>query len=408
MMQQFQQQQVQNLTSTALANVGVELNSNPTAQGPALYVQDTFTASSPDQFMDPSRNPHGISVSRAVRQQGFQGRIVGTDDTRMGARPLSHLSQAATHIGQLSLAGRTREQVLSDIEGFATGSVAHLLDKKSDYLENLSSRGVTNSVVNFSQASSKAQLTRTLYEEVRPAFGDGRNVNPEARQRSQTVLTNMVGAFGLDQRRLTDPKPEIHQPERARLVQGLIDQVSNRVDTSPVLSSARGRYDDSIAKFEGNRNSIVLSAGNDGSVGQQLQDFNGGIPLNLPADFSRNILENDAVTTVGATDSGIRPNGTIGTRQASYSSQSNGVDIYANGNLQAGGPFSQTIQGTSFAAPRVAAVMADIHRQNPQYTSTQAENALRQQMKYSLTTGGQSVPVLHEPPTSQYLASNTF
>lgn len=410
LLRQLQQQQVQNLTSTTLANVGVELNSNPTAQGPTLYVQDTFTSSSPDDFMDPARNPHGISVSRAIRQEGFQGRVVGTDDTTISNNP-THLSRAATHLGHLSQPGRTREEVFSDIQGYATESPAHTLEQKSDYLDNLSSRGATNSVANFSQARSKAQLTRLLYNEVLPAFGNGGNADTEALQRSQTVLTNMAGAFGLEQKRLTDPNPEIHQPERARLVQGLIDQVSHGIDTSPVLSSARSRYDGSVAKFEANRNSVVISAGNEGSVGRELQSLNGGIPLNLPPDFSRNILENDAVTSVGATDSGLLPNGKVGTYEALYSSQSSGIDIYANGNLQAGGPFSQTtIQGTSFAAPRVAALMADIHRQNPQYTSTQVEKALRQQTRFSLnlSSNGQSVPVLHEPPTSQFLASNTF
>lgn len=383
----MRQMQAHQLSASALRSLSVEMDT-PTAANDAgtLYVHDMFIAQEPEQFNHPTLNPHGIHVSRAVRQQGFQGRILGRDVVEMHSGLGPNTRTLLNHQNQLATPGRTPQQVITDIQGYAGYSAADILEQKSDYLDNLSTRGASSSVANFSQGLSKAGLTRNLAMEVLPALSGSPDLSPEVRQRGQTVLANMAKAFGLDEQRLVSPDPAVHQPERAKLVQNLVGHVNQGVDSNPAAIAARSRYDSSVAKFEGNKNSLVISAGNDGNIAQDLQGFSGGTPLHFPVDFSRNVLENEAVTSVGAIESG--PNGV---QRASYTSRSNGIDLYAQGAVETQGA---SVQGTSFAAPRVAGTLAEIHRRNPNFSSAQAETMLRQQMTFSQSFDGQSSAVL--------------
>lgn len=60
-------------------------------------------------------------------------------------------------------------------------------------------------------------------------------------------------------------------------------------------------------------------------------------------------------------------------------------------------------EGTSFAAPRVAAGMAALHGKYPQLSSAEVEARLKSQ----LTKGG-SVASLDEEKTRQFLQSQSF
>lgn len=88
---------------------------------------------------------------------------------------------------------------------------------------------------------------------------------------------------------------------------------------------------------------------------------------------------------------------------ASYSSDYDGVNFYANGQLPEGEG-----SGTSFAAPRVAAVLAQLHYEHQDKTSAAIEDLLRDKFSSSLSDyqGRQPAPVLNEVAAQEYLLSN--
>lgn len=101
-----------------------------------------------------------------------------------------------------------------------------------------------------------------------------------------------------------------------------------------------------------------------------------------------------AATVVGATRWSNVANGPT-EKVAGYSSASSGLAIYASGSLdlQKDGKGAETF-GTSFAAPRVAATMATLHKQNPQMSSAQIEHLMKTKFTHQLETSSGSVSVL--------------
>ena len=157
----------------------------------------------------------------------------------------------------------------------------------------------------------------------------------------------------------------------------------------PTIGEAVDNWDQTVETFEANKNSVVIAAGNEGLGVEKLTSKNHDLPINVPEGFSTNILENELVTSVGATET--RPvGGRMRVTRADYSSNSNGVDIYADGRA----PGSNKSTGTSFSAPRVAAVMSDLHRQNPDLSSQDVENLMKQALTYPIETVGGEIDIL--------------
>ena len=70
---------------------------------------------------------------------------------------------------------------------------------------------------------------------------------------------------------------------------------------------------------------------------------------------------------------------------------------------ESGMPHPETVQGTSYASPRVAAVMAELHGRNPDLSSRQIENLMMQNLTYELPQSGGSIDVLDLREASQTL-----
>ncbi len=403
-----QQQEMMRLNNAnALQGQGIQLKSVestlPTGPG-TLYINDTFVASNPNEFASPANNPHGIKVALATRQQGFRGPVVGTDRTSGSLTSTDKVwMKSLTDLGTL---GRTPEQTISDIRSLTSNNGASLLDQETEKLRQLNRSGASNSVVNFSQGVSKAGGVKRIYDEATLCLrGDLLPGDPRI-PRSCAMLTNIAGAAGLSVEKLVSNNPEVRNAERGRLSQFLIDQVSAGMDSNPTLKASRKRYDRAVQSFEARSNSVVVSAGNDGSILDELSKSNGGFALTVPKDFSQNVLENNAVTSVGATQRS--PWKGSGVERADYSSKSEGVDVYAAGGLGLYDNGGQEVVGTSFAAPRVAAVMAELHRQYPGASSARIERLLQQQLTQSAPDGSSTLNVLDDQSTSQFLASQCF
>lgn len=365
--------------STAPAVNPAHLNAGPGS----LYVRDTFIPSS--SFTE---IPHGLQVVQAANSQSGSGaRIVPSVNDQPQTQVEHVINPEMKRLGVEELTGA---QVLSTLSGGIEGRVVGFLDDQSAYLEKLTKSGITNSAANFSLGQSQASQSLSLYNDAVSALSSD---NP-------TLAGNYARAFGVDPAKLRSDDRAVQQAETAKLQQAIVDHVHGTFDESEAVGSAMSRWDSAVEGFEKGRNSVVIAAGNEGEIAKMMEEESGGHRLRLPLDFETNVLENDLVTSVGATDGpGLK---------ASYSSHSSGVDIFANGNLPSHTPDGGLVQGTSFAAPRVGVVMAELHRLNPNLSSAQVEQLMRDRLSAPGPDSTLAAPELRPEIGLDFLREQTY
>lgn len=386
-------------------------NSRPPAAG-TLIVHDLFEQNqfsnghsgglipSPYQNQVNRNSQHGEIVRHAVEQDGFHGAVV---ERQLGYNHDYQVSENAETA--LIHKDMTQQEARGTLDTFMIGQVKGMYDQQANMLNENTAGGARNSAANLSLGISQASITEDLYAK---PFSAIQSDDPQVRMKGETMIRNQARAFELDPDKLLSEDPSVHGPERRRLQQGLADRARFIIDEHPVVQGARRRYDQAVSDFEANNNSVVISAGNDGEIKQRLEDMNHGRSIRTGPNFGQNILENDEVTSVGATR-WYRNNGELSEQVAGYSSESTGVDIYASGSVGFGNTRENAESwGTSFAAPRVAGTMAELHRKHPEMTSSQIENLMKQQLTHGLNTSGGEVQVLDYNRSFEFLRNGTY
>lgn len=373
----------------------------PAKAGPgSLIIQDTFTPTimgGGDIFNPPTFiSPHGYDVVGSARQEGFQGQVVPRDRSAALSLP----SAEAPITKRLGTEDLTKEEALGAITSKIRLDASSFLDEQSAFLENETKQGVKNSAANLSLGKSKASTSAEHYTDAIESLygpqGEAGMLIAEAGGVGPKTFDNYAKAFGIDADKIKNKDESISGPERQKLQQAIVDHVSGTYDSDPGIKKSSARWDKAVSGFEAGNNSVVIAAGNEGDVAEQFASGNNGRKIKAPADFEKNLLENEAVTSVGAT----QKSGTSQEGRAEWSSVSGGVDVYANGTA------SEGVEGTSFAAPRVAATMAQLHKDNPKMTSSQIENLMRNSLTKNLNTGGGQIQVLDHSKTHKYLSES--
>ena len=311
---------------------------SPELQNNALRIVDSFYSGDPISWSP----PHGSIVTAAARATGYQGPLVPEERLRQSENEL-----AATNARIVLCNSQLEpEQSRWALNVMTLAPTLGLLAETSQSLDRATQAEVHGAVTNFSLGLSPASSVERIYGIV--AW--------ERTQGKEYALLNLTKAWGIDYQALTSPDPVVYGPALTSLQQHLIDQVQAAFQ-NPLLQAGQQAFRNSVDAYEAKGNSVVVSAGNDGQVLQRLQAENGGQPLRSDEGFNRNVLATGAVTSVGAQDANF---------QIAPYSNTEGVSIYACGQLGSD-------QGTSFAAPRVAAVMTQLHRTHPQWTSREVE-----------------------------------
>lgn len=316
------------------------LNSNGTTAGPhrpgsVIVLDSGFDCT--DTY-----EGHGSLVNRTVRESGFSGPISRTQVQFRG--------NAATQLDKQPLTPEQARQALrQDAANLVTGS----LNGYAESLNAQSRAGARNSVMNISGGLNKADVVRALINRMCD--------NPQS-------LDNATRAFGVDQEKLRSSDPKVSGPEMLKLQQGLVNTTNQALDNNPQVARAQNNYNTAVKRFESQQNSVVVAVGNTGAA-----VLHPGVKL--PQDFQRSFNVNDDVTAVGASMRGIGRSG--------FSANERSNIVYAEGmaptnNLAPGQ--TQPSMGTSFAAPRIAGVMAELHRRHPNLSSAQVENLMRNQL----------------------------
>lgn len=350
-------------------------------QAGTLYVRDNFY---PNENGGPS---HGETVGASARRVGFKGPIVSHQQAAQFIAGYQRADSALDTLKSQQLDKLTAQKMIAtSAEGEMTGTI----DSQSSYLDSMTKAGVKNSVVNLSWGTSKAGVAHMLYQRAADAWSDP---DPKVHVPAQNLMANYAQAYDLTADKLMSPDSKISGPEREKLQNHLLYHVSAVADQDRNVSLSKKNWTRAVKEFEGNRNSVVLSAGNDGGA--------------APQEFQKNLLETDDVTSVGATR-WWEQDGLLVEKQAKYSSLSGGVDIYASGSMDVSQGNKADAWGTSFAAPKVASTMAELHRQNPTFSSDQVEALMKRKFTHNLTTSQANVEVLDFRKTYDFLQNSTY
>ncbi|MFN8613227.1 MAG: S8 family serine peptidase [Vulcanimicrobiota bacterium] len=356
---QTQQQAMQ----ARLDALGVQRGKPEQTQPGTLYVADSYVPciTSPEPA-------HGLEVQSAARSTGYQGPIQLRDfssqhyvvyDPR-DPQPGQDL-RASDYLRNLSWQTQERFQ--------------QVLRPATQQLNELTEGGVKNSVLNISMGTSLGRVVNEAYLQLVQGTAD---------------RTGAALAFGLDESKLTHPDPNISGPERNRLQQALIDEVGQTVKDSKSIHQAQEQYQQAVSQFTAGQNSLVVSGGNEGEVAHKLQDGSFGQQLKLPANFLDSPLAQAGVVVVGATE------GDHSLKPAAYSQAHRQNGIYASGTVP-----GQPGEGSSFAAPRVAATLAALHKANPQLSSAEIQALLLNHL--TRPSEGSQIPALDLQATAQFL-----
>jgi hypothetical protein len=118
--------------------------------------------------------------------------------------------------------------------------------------------------------------------------------------------------------------------------------------------------------------SVVVAAANSGNIVKDMARDAHGLDLKLPENFWNNRLANAQTVTVGATGQGE-------TRVAAYTNADQGIDFYADGDarVDTSHPDRLVNYGTSFATPRIGAVLAELHKLHPDWSTEQVQQEAR-------------------------------
>lgn len=365
--------------------VGAPVETMPkgTLPGGSLIIADVFSPSkAEDQFS------HGEMVKMAATQNGFQGptfTLASQVDMQRGMQ--TNRAEQGFFDPQA-----TPEQTRANLATVASNSALTLLQGQTRMIEGATASGAKNSVLNMSSGGSHAATTARLYFSAAAAWDP--KAEPEVKAGALTMTNNLAAAYGLSPDKLTSSDPKVSGPERARLQSALMNGVKSSVEGNCEVELAKKQYTTAVGRFESNRNSVVVASGNEGGIlGEMVKDAHGNTPRNVPSNFATNYLDTPEATMVGATRWFDGKNG-LNEQVAGYSSTNAGVDVYASGSLSTEGNGNANAHGTSFAAPRVAATMATLHRLNPNMTSSQVEHLMKQSLTHRLNSNGSEVSVL--------------
>jgi hypothetical protein len=241
----------------------------------------------------------------------------------------------------------TQGGLTEQIENLAAGN----LDSTSDAMEDLLNKPGNIQVINQSQGVSPATAFKNI-------------ANAVFMERASRGNPEEAGPF---EKRF---KEDLGIPEDVDLTsdqggQRLMAHIEHVFQTSPKIAEAKQRYEAQSQKLEEAGIVHVVAVGNERDVLGQLD----AAGISYGEDAARSVFVNDKTITVGAS--------TGEDEIASFSSSDDEVDVAVDGTGIGVGR-GQTADGTSFAAPQVAAAISGMFAANPNLTNDQVRDILRQ------------------------------
>lgn len=295
-------------------------------QAGALVLCDSFTPSSP------AEPAHGMLVAQVAGQQGFQGKLVALKfEDELDPQQQQGLQQLGRHVqgwGEAQQPAVVRQELYESI----LSTRLNTLHTATQRLLAVAESGARNVALNLSLGSTPALCVSAVLDMCS---------QPETAEQAQEQLAK---AFA------TENQEDVHA--------GLV-HLALQTSGDERLIQAREQFAHAVRDLESNHNSVIVAAGNDGAIGKRLA-------CTFPAEFIRSDLVTPETTVVGALENDA---------PAPYNGDPTSVTVFAPGSAYIA-QLKQTIHGTSFASPRVAALMATLHGQFPDLDSAAIEARL--------------------------------
>ncbi len=214
--------------------------------------------------------------------------------------------------------------------------------------------------ISQSQSISASQIAERL---LRTAMPEAPKEGEEQRPPDPDLRSALAQSVGL-----TD---DVSDEE---LTQAVVDEINSIYQNSDTIAESKERYDQVSQQAAEAGISHVLSSGNRGGFSDYLEERG----VEAPEGFYQSSLVNEHTTVVGATDDRGTPDPTD-----DNSFEGNAPD--AGAEVSAPGTHREMTtldgrtsvrSGTSYSAPEVAAVMANLKAEHPELTPQQIEELL--------------------------------
>jgi hypothetical protein len=316
---------------------------------------------------------HGQICEDAARNVGFKGRIVSR---QMGSDDPADIKQRQQGVATMNNADpkQTKQQFLHGFDQVNISSEASLLKSTTGQLQDLKKAGTNHSAVNISMGSSKASLSTDRIQQAADAFAASHQTG-----HLNALASNYAKAFNVDTDKLMGDDKKASAKEWAKLDQGIINRVNSGLNGSSEVKQAKGNYDEAVQSMDPLKNSVVVA----GEESGQVQGLARAEHLQLPKDFYDNALSDKDNITVSAAGSQKHPHST---NASAYVNRSSNTAVFADGQQDG-------YQGTSFAAPRVAAMAATLQKQHPEMSNAEVRQQI-QQMTVQGNDQGRPISVL--------------
>lgn len=320
----------------------------PGPEEPQVAVIDRFAPIGHDNLPP----EHGDRVINVLKREG---ELTDADILQVGNSAMVP-SQIFTLPGEQSAS----ERVDRFIEVFQSEN----LQNTTDALDRILEHGPESlTTINQSQGLSELGVVEAM---ARESFEFGPDGAPVRDEQGNKVLTDsgrvIFEGLGVE----ADTSPENVDAFLAAAVERTYEVHQD----SPMIADARERHEEVSQDILDSGINYVVAAGNDGDSVRTLAELD----VNVSPTADDNLLSNPHNVTVGAFDS----QGTATTSDdvvATFSSDSPEVDFLADGVDVPAGDSLQT--GTSFAAPDVAAELANLARENPEQDALEVRETLR-------------------------------
>ncbi|ADO75468.1 S8 family serine peptidase [Stigmatella aurantiaca] len=213
------------------------------------------------------------------------------------------------------------------------------LDSTSDAMQGILDNPGDITVINQSQSISPVRIADEMWQEVRN--------DPEAKAELAQELGLEEGASDTE------------------ILQALVDRVDGVFENSPEIAASKERYDRLSGELEDAGILHVVTAGNTGDFLDTLDEMG----VEYDGDFADSVLFNEHTIVVAASTGGKRD------QIADFSTPSDFVTVAIDGtDIEVVG--GETANGTSFAAPQVTALIAEMRRINPDLTNDEIRDLL--------------------------------
>jgi plasmid stability protein len=274
--------------------------------------------------------PHGKQVQHVVEKSGVR----------------------AGEIRQISPSepGQPDDLLRQPVDKYIEGMVSGTLDSSTSGIRQVLDNPGRIRVINESRGTTKARLVGALWQ-AREARA---KVPAEQRQGRPATLAQELGL----PRKASDKQ----------VLQALTKRVDEVMAKSDTIRAAQERHAKVSQELEKRDILHVVSTGNEGNKMPLELDKLG---VRYGEDFTRSVLNTDKTINVGASTGGTPD------KIAPFSNGGSHVSLVMDGTGIDVGPGEEPVDGTSFSAPQVAAVVAGMRRLDPTLTNNEVRDILK-------------------------------